>query len=83
MKRKLIICSFIIATLCSCSSSKKIVELQNKIDRLEFNLLKELTENAVITNTKNEWKIECIKTKVWISEEDRYKEYDRTITLNS
>jgi hypothetical protein len=83
MKIRLIIFILISSILWNCTTSKQVVELQQKIDHLEFQYLKELTENVEITNTTVVPNIVCIKTSIWISQENRYKNYDKTITFDS
>jgi arsenate reductase-like glutaredoxin family protein len=81
MKTKLIFYLFFFTALPSCQTSKKIVELQHQIDFLEHQYLKELAENAEMTNTKIERTI--FVCGPWINPEDRYKNYDKTITFDS
>jgi hypothetical protein len=50
MKIKLIIITFIFATLSSCTSSKQVVELQNKVRQLEKELSKQKHENLELSS---------------------------------
>ncbi len=50
MKIKLIIFLFILTTLWSCSSSKQVVELQNKVRELEKELSKQKDENIELSS---------------------------------